>query len=196
MPDTLPPVCPTCLGTAEVHAEPGIGCTGPGPQPRLVIGNALADYEADLTLPPETTLTPPEAAVTSHWFERLPGWNVIPSEVPVTTVFETAGDPVEGLPGSPERARLDALDTAARARCEAHQAASPTRIPCAACTQQAAKSAWIADRVSEIQTAVDAAWPIPTVFEAAEHFHGCPDPTGRPFDCDWCQDRARGMSGE
>lgn len=28
------------------------------------------------------------------------------------------------------------------------------------------------------------------------HFHGCPTPTGRPFDCDYCQDRARSMSGE
>lgn len=27
-----------------------------------------------------------------------------------------------------------------------------------------------------------------------EHFHGCPTPVGRPFDCDWCQERYRGMS--
>lgn len=26
-----------------------------------------------------------------------------------------------------------------------------------------------------------------------EHFHGCPDPTGRPFDCDYCQERAASM---
>lgn len=28
----------------------------------------------------------------------------------------------------------------------------------------------------------------------SEHFHGCPTPTGRPFDCDWCQQRAAGMA--
>ena len=28
-----------------------------------------------------------------------------------------------------------------------------------------------------------------------DHFHGCPTPTGRPFDCDYCQDRAANMGG-
>lgn len=27
------------------------------------------------------------------------------------------------------------------------------------------------------------------------HFHGCPTPMGRPFDCDYCQERARSMGG-
>ena len=27
------------------------------------------------------------------------------------------------------------------------------------------------------------------------HFHGCPTPQGRPFDCDYCQERARGRGG-
>lgn len=32
--------------------------------------------------------------------------------------------------------------------------------------------------------------------EPAGHFHGCPEPVGRPFDCPFCQDRAASMSGE
>jgi hypothetical protein len=37
-------------------------------------------------------------------------------------------------------------------------------------------------------------WPEPSV--TAEHFHGCPEAAAglMPFDCDWCQDRARGMA--
>ena len=28
------------------------------------------------------------------------------------------------------------------------------------------------------------------------HFQGCPSPFGRPFDCDYCQERARAMEGQ
>lgn len=62
-----------------------------------VIGNALADYEADLTLPSGTTLTPPEATVESHWWKRLPGWTVVPSDRPVTTVYKPEVPDVETL---------------------------------------------------------------------------------------------------
>lgn len=29
-----------------------------------------------------------------------------------------------------------------------------------------------------------------------QHFHGCPTPHGRPFDCDYCQERAASMGQE
>lgn len=31
---------------------------------------------------------------------------------------------------------------------------------------------------------------------SAQHFHGCPTPTGRPFDCDYCQKRAASMGDD
>jgi hypothetical protein len=31
---------------------------------------------------------------------------------------------------------------------------------------------------------------------AREHFHGCPTPSGRPFDCDYCQQRSASMAAD
>jgi hypothetical protein len=97
-----------------------------------------------------------------------------PSAQPAVDValaaLDRLGDPVEGLPGSPERTRLERLAAGDTSVLEGG------RIEAADVT---------GGRID---------WPVPTPAEAAEHFHGCPTPEGRPFDCDWCQDRAAGMA--
>jgi hypothetical protein len=115
------------------------------------MGNALADYEADLTLPPATTITPPEAAVDSRWFERA---TAAPRDV--------------------------CIHCGETLHLNGQTWVHTTGL-------QASKGTCALDPYGKYM-----ATPVHTL--AAEHFHGCPDPTGRPFDCDWCQDRARGMS--